>query len=126
VAAILPIHPELDQLRAHVSALMPYRVAAGLLEHLLPVETGNSPETLRGHTLKIGEQLRNAATVKPASRASAITVTLDSTFIRGCCDGERHFGGSRRQCRNFGRWPAGFRRRSEGRYGDCPADPAQS
>src|SRR4051794_13945092 len=28
--------PELDQLRAHLSALMPYRVAAGLLEHLLP------------------------------------------------------------------------------------------
>src|ERR1700721_1100951 len=42
--------PELDQLRAHVSALMPYRVAAGLLGHLLPVEAGTSPETLRGHT----------------------------------------------------------------------------
>src|ERR1700759_4775189 len=42
--------PELDQLRAHVSALVPYRVAAGLLEHLLPVETGKCPETLRGHT----------------------------------------------------------------------------
>jgi hypothetical protein len=82
--------PELDQLRAHVSALMPYRVAAGLLAHLLPVEAGKSPETLRGHTLKAGEQLRDAATVKPAAGASAITVTLDSTFIRGCHDGERH------------------------------------
>jgi hypothetical protein len=81
--------PELDQLRAHVSALMPYRVAAGLLEHLLPVEI-ESPETLRGHTLKIGEQLRDAATVKPPVDASAITITLDSTFIRGCRDGERH------------------------------------
>jgi hypothetical protein len=50
--------PELDQLRAHVSALMPYRVAAGLLEHLLPVEIGKSPETLRGHTLKI-ESIQN-------------------------------------------------------------------
>jgi len=82
--------PEFDQLRAHVSALMPYRLAAGLLEHLLPVEIGMSPETLRGHTLKVGEQLRDAAAVKPAVGASAITVTLDSTFIRGCRDGERH------------------------------------
>ncbi len=29
--------PELDQLRAHLSAFMPYRVAAGVLAHLLPV-----------------------------------------------------------------------------------------
>lgn len=82
--------PELDQLRAHVSALMPYCVAAGLLAHLLPVETGKSPEALRGHTLKAGEKLRDAAMVKPAAGASAITVTLDATFIRGCRDGERH------------------------------------
>jgi hypothetical protein len=71
--------PELDQLRAHVSALMPYRVAASLLAHLLPVEAGTSPETLRGHTLKPGEQLRDAATGAPASGASAITITVDST-----------------------------------------------
>jgi hypothetical protein len=58
--------PELDQLRAQVSALMPYRVAAGLLAHLLPVATGRSPETLRGHTLKAGAPLRDAATVGPA------------------------------------------------------------
>jgi len=60
--------PELDQLRAHLSALMPYRVAAGVLQHLLPVETGKSPETLRGNTLKAGEQVRNAA-VKPTPAA---------------------------------------------------------
>ena len=69
---------------------MPYRVAAGLLAHLLPVEAGNSPETLRAHTVKLGEQLRDADAVKPTATASAITVTLDSTFIRGCHDGERH------------------------------------
>ena len=61
-----------------------------MLEHLLPVEAGKSPETLRGHTLKVGEQLGNAAAVKPAAAASTITVTLDSTFIRSCHDGERH------------------------------------
>ena len=82
--------PELDHLRAHVSALMPYRVAADLLGQLLPVEAGRSPETLRGHTLKAGEHLRDAAAIRPASGASAITVTVDSTFIRGCHDGERH------------------------------------
>jgi hypothetical protein len=82
--------PELDQLRAHASALMPYRVAAGLLKHLLPVGAGMIPETLRGHTLKAGAQLRDAAAVKPLAAVPAITVTVDSTFIRGCHDGERH------------------------------------
>jgi hypothetical protein len=69
---------------------MPYRFAAGLLAHLLPVEAGTSPETLRGHTFKAGEQLRDIATVTPGAGASAITVTVDSTFIHGCHDGERH------------------------------------
>src|SRR5271157_4764027 len=82
--------PELDQLRAHFSALMPYRVAAGVLAHLLPVEAGKSPETLRSHTLKIGDRLRDAPVVKPAAAAASITVTVDSTFIRSCHDGERH------------------------------------
>ena len=82
--------PELGQLRAHLSALMPFRVAAGVLTHLLPVEAGKSSETLRGHTLKVSEQFRNAAAVKPGAAASAITITLDSTFIRSRHDGERH------------------------------------
>jgi hypothetical protein len=82
--------PELDQLHAHLSALMTYRVAAGVLAHLLPVDTGKSPETLRGHTLKIGEQLRHAAAVKPAATAAAIAISVDSTFVRSRHDGERH------------------------------------
>jgi hypothetical protein len=82
--------PELEQLRAHLSALMPYRVAAGVLEHLLPVNAGKSPETLRGHTLEVGEHLRNAATIAPTAAAPAIVLSLDSTFIRSCDDGERH------------------------------------
>ena len=81
--------PELDQLRAHLSALMPYRVAAGVLAHLLPVETGKNHDTLRSHTLKIGRQLRDAATVKPVAATPLITVTVDSTFIRSCDEGER-------------------------------------
>ena len=39
-----------------LSALMPYRVAAGVLEHFLPVDAGISHETLRGRTLKLGEE----------------------------------------------------------------------
>jgi len=84
--------PELDQLQAHLSALMTYRVAAGVLAHLLPVAAGTSHETLRSHTLKLGEELRDAAVVVPAAAtsASAIAISVDSTFIRSCHEGERH------------------------------------
>jgi hypothetical protein len=81
--------PELDQLQARLSALMPYRVAADLLQHVLPIDAGTSPETLRSHTLLIGRQLGDPATKKPPA-AAAITISLDSTFIRSCEDGERH------------------------------------
>jgi hypothetical protein len=82
--------PELGQLRAHLSALMPYRIAAGLLEHLLPVDAGIHPETVRRRTLRVGEQLRDAAPAEPAAPAAAMTLTLDSTFVRSCEDGQRH------------------------------------
>jgi hypothetical protein len=49
--------PELDRLRAHLSALMTYRVAADLLEQMLPMDAGTDPETLRRHTLRVGEVL---------------------------------------------------------------------
>ena len=82
--------PELDQLQAHLSALMTYRVAADVMAQMFPVSAGNDPETLRCHTLKIGAGLRDRATVRPDTAAAAITVTLDSTFIRSCEEGERH------------------------------------
>src|ERR671916_1712982 len=86
--------PELDQLRAHLSALMTYRVAAGVLAHLLPVAAGTSHGTLRRHTLELGEQLRDAAMVEPdaadAAAAPAIALSLDATFIRSCHEGDRH------------------------------------
>lgn len=82
--------PELDQVRAHLSALMTYRVAAGVLEHLLPVDAGIDPETLRAHTLKVGADLVDTAAIEPAAAASAITLTVDSTFIRSCEDSLRH------------------------------------
>jgi hypothetical protein len=69
---------------------MPYRVAAGVLEQLLPVDAGVDPETLRARTLKLGADLVDTAAAEPAAAVSAITFTVDPTFIRGCEDGQRH------------------------------------
>jgi len=82
--------PELDRLRAHLSALMTYRTAADVLKQMFPVDAGKHHETLRRHTLKVGESLDECATIRPETAASAIVVTLDSTFIRSCESGERH------------------------------------
>jgi hypothetical protein len=69
---------------------MTYRVAADVLAHLLPIDAGKSPETLRSHTLQVGGHLGNAAADQPTAAAAAITVSLDSTFIRSREKGERH------------------------------------
>ena len=61
-----------------------------MLEYLLPIAAGIDPETLRACTLKVGEELRDAVPAEPATAAAAITLTLDSTFIRSCEDGQRH------------------------------------
>ena len=82
--------PELDRLQAHLCAVMTYRTATGVLGQMFPVDTGKHHETLRCHTLKVGEALSECATIRPDTAASAIVVTLDSTFIRSCAEGERH------------------------------------
>ncbi|WP_424139207.1 ISKra4 family transposase [Roseomonas chloroacetimidivorans] len=82
--------PEMDRLRAQFSALMTYRTAAEMLAQLFPVDAGTDPEILRRHTFKVAESLPVPATAEPASPAEAIVVTLDSTFIRSCEEGERH------------------------------------
>jgi hypothetical protein len=82
--------PELDQLQAHFSALMPYRVAADVLKQVFPIDAGKDPETVRRHALKIGEAVRVDAVARPEMAAAAVAVTLDATFIRSCEDGERH------------------------------------
>ncbi len=82
--------PELDRLQAHLCALMTYRTAADVLGQMFPVDAGTHHETLRRHTLKVGEALGECAAVRPETPASAIMVTLDSTFIRSCENGERH------------------------------------
>jgi hypothetical protein len=82
--------PELDRLQAHLSALMTYRVAADALEQMFPIDAGKGHETLRRHTLKLGEQLQYHPVVKPTTPAAAISISVDSTFIRSCEEGERH------------------------------------
>ena len=69
---------------------MPYRVAADLLQHVLPIDAGTSPETLRSHTLQVGKRLGDAAAEKPPITATAITISLGSTFVRSRDDGEPH------------------------------------
>ena len=69
---------------------MTYRTAADLLEQMFPVDAGQHHETLRRHTLRVGETLGECAAIPPETVASAIVVTLDSTFIHSCADGERH------------------------------------
>jgi hypothetical protein len=83
--------PELDRLRAHLSAPMTYRVSTDLLEYMFPVDAGIDPRTLRRHTLKTGAALADRAAIRPPAAAPAITVTVDSTFIRSREDGERRF-----------------------------------
>ena len=82
--------PELDQLQAHLSALMTYRTAADLLAQMFPVDAGTDPETLRRHTLKTGKALGECAATRSGTVASAVVITLDSTFIRSCEEGQRH------------------------------------
>jgi len=82
--------PELDRLQAHLSALMTYRTATDVLGQMFQVAAGKHHETLRRHTLKVGEALGECATIRPDTAASAIVVTLDATFIRSCAEGERH------------------------------------
>jgi len=82
--------PELDRLQAHLCAVMTYRTAADLRKQMFPVDAGKHHATLRRHTLRVGEALGERAAVRPETTVSAIVVTLDSTFIRSCRDGERH------------------------------------
>ncbi len=82
--------PELDRLQAHLCALMTYRTAADVLAQMFPVAARTHHETLRRHTLKVGEALGDHVATRPETAASAIVVTLDATFIRSCAEGERH------------------------------------
>src|SRR5690242_6105740 len=74
--------PELDELQAHLSALMTFRLDSGVPQHLLPIDAGRSRETLCNHTLRIGAQLGNATSDQPTTAPAVITVSVDSTLVR--------------------------------------------
>jgi hypothetical protein len=57
---------------------------------MFPVDAARHPETVRRHALKVGETLGECATTRPEVAASAVVVTLDSTFIRSCEQEQRH------------------------------------
>ncbi len=109
--------PELDQLQAHLSALMPYRAAADILEQLFPVGAGKDKETLRRHTLKAGAAIRECAAISPETAAPGITITLDSTFIRSSQGDCLEIGGIRPQPLLAGadHWRVGISVRSRSR-----------
>jgi hypothetical protein len=73
---------ELDRIRAHLSSLTAYWVAADLLEQMFPVDAGTDLETLRRHTLRAGEKLADCAATRPEKAAPAIVIALGSTFVR--------------------------------------------
>src|SRR3982751_5628641 len=49
--------PELDRLRAQLSALLTYRTAAEVLAQMFPVDAGAAHEPLRRRTFKVAEEL---------------------------------------------------------------------
>jgi hypothetical protein len=57
---------------------------------MFPVDAAKHPETVRRHALKVGEALGECATTRPEVAASAVVVTVDSTFIRSCEQEQRH------------------------------------
>ena len=72
--------PEMDQLQAHLCALMTYRTAAEVLEQIFPVDAGNDPETLRRHTLRTGEALQYCPAAKPET-AAVTYLTIDNKWV---------------------------------------------
>ena len=70
----------MDQLQAHLCALMTYRTAAEVLEQIFPVDAGNDPETLRRHTLRTGEALQYCPAAKPET-AAVTYLTIDNKWV---------------------------------------------
>jgi hypothetical protein len=70
--------------------LVAYLPSGMVLAHLLPMQAGTRPETLRGHTIKVAGQRRDAATEPCVAKTPAIDISLDATFVRSRHEGERH------------------------------------
>jgi hypothetical protein len=80
------------QARAHAVRRPKCRCGGGVChaKDYHAVAAGTDKETMRCDTLRVGAAFRDCAAIWPETAAPAIAVTLDSTFIRSCEDGERH------------------------------------
>jgi hypothetical protein len=107
-----PLHcrstPELDQLQAHLSALMPFREVAEVLAQMLPLAAGKGCCRLRVHRLKPNLVRSCPATKTSITRTGLSSVTQSSRRL-----GKKVFyarsshcaNGSFRQTERTRRWP---------------------
>ena len=86
--------PGLDQLEAHLAALMTYRTAADVLEQMFPVGAGKDKETIRRHTLRAGAALRDLPRSgrKPQRRRSRSPWTPPSSGVARMANVTWRFG----------------------------------
>jgi len=63
LAIALPVDAGAGPVQAHLCAVMTYRTAADVLEQMFPVDMGKHHETLRRHTLKVGEALSSTLAI---------------------------------------------------------------
>src|SRR4051794_90089 len=73
--------PELDRLRAQLSALLTYRTAADLLAQMFPVDSGAAHETLRRHTFKIAEELPMPAALTGRSGERQVSLRTGAVLV---------------------------------------------
>ena len=116
--------PELDRLRAQLSALMTYRTAAEVPAQLFPVDAGADPETLRRHTFKVAGSLPPPATAGRTGDPRRGDRGDPGFDLHPQLRGRRAApGGPGRRCRDGERKAAGLRRRRPDRHGPRGADP---
>jgi|GEM_PF-2419686 len=82
--------PELDSLRAKLAAHLPYRVVGQVLREMLPVSGGVTHTSVRRHTgaiaLRLSRWLSEESRMSPCNPAEALTVGLDTAYIRAIPD----------------------------------------
>ncbi len=87
------VSPELEFIQSKLAATIPYARTADLLGVLLPVDTGNTPSTVRRRTLSVGKrldtELHDAADAVQieSSKTDTDSVTevgLDSGYVKDC------------------------------------------
>jgi len=77
---------------------MPFRGAADVLQHPVPIDAGKEPETIGSHTLQVlGKTTGDAGRHEAAGRCRGNPHQLGTDFIRSWKDGDQPLGGPRGQ-----------------------------